>query len=245
MNFLSFSSKLFLVSIFLILFSLTAIQAQSPKKLKTAAERANASSEAFTNLAEMGADSIPMEYVRKAKAIAVIPNIIKFNLLFEELTRGKGIVSVREENGWSIPAFVSFGGAGVDVRLFDKEKFDAILLFMTDESVEWLKNGDINFRKDKNLRLGPVITGEKDSEEIKNAPILYYQFEGSKLVDSNMRNDFFNDFKLFHDNKMSKAIYKKNTKQLLNVTDLEVEVPEEVDLFRQTIKKYLLEDESK
>ena len=215
---------------------------QRQKDLSTAAERVNKSSGVINHFTNLGADSVPVEYLRKAKAIAVFPEITKVNILLNELFTGNGIVSVRRSGGddgggWSVPAFLAFKGSGVNLSFAGKKSFDAVVLFMDDESIGWLKKGDINFSSGKKvIALGPVIGGAETDKTSKNANLIYYTFRDGQLIDVDLRNDsFLKAFGIAHDNNMNKAIFGMKTKTLFETPESSVKVPAEIDRFRTAI----------
>ncbi len=86
--------KIFTSLLFIFLF-VTSNWSQNQKDLATAGARAQKSAEIIKQFAALGTDSVPFEYLQKAKAVAVFPGLTRVNILLNELTLGNGIVAVR------------------------------------------------------------------------------------------------------------------------------------------------------
>ena len=212
--------------------------AQNSKDLSAAATRTEKSVEVVRQFAALGSDSIPVEYLKKAKAVAVFPGLTTVNILLSELTVGNGLVSLHSNDKWSMPVFLSFKGTDTNLKIAGKKSFDTIFLFMTDESIEWLKKGDIGFSSGdkKKVMLGPVIGGEGTDRTIEQASLIYYTFAKGQLVDTNLSNNaFFKAFSIFHDNNMNKSIFRMKTKALFAAPEESVKVPSEIEKFRSAL----------
>jgi len=233
--------KIFTSLLFVFLF-LPSGWAQKPKDLTTATARAQKSAEIIRQFAALGADSVPFEYLQKAKAVAVFPGLTKVNILLSELIIGNGIISMRSGNNWSVPAFLAFKGTDMNLKIAGKKSFDTVFLFMDDESIEWLKKGDIGFSSDSKRKamLGPVIGGAGADITLYQASLIYYTFDKGQLVDTNLSNDsFFKSFGILHDRNLNKAIFGMKTKALFAAPEEDVKVPTEIEKFRTALIEVL------
>jgi len=230
-----------LFKIFLLMFSLMlSASAQKPKDVATGGVRAQKSAEIVRQFAALGADSVPLEYLQKARAVAVFPGLKKINILLSELIIGNGIVALRNGDDWSAPFFLAFKGTDINFGIAGKKSFDTVFLFMDDESIGWLKKGDIGFNTDSKTKasLGPVIGGKGADRTIQEANLIYYTFDKGQLVDTNLSNDtFFKGFVIFHDNNLNKAIFGIKTKALLVAPETNIKVPDEIEKFRGALKE--------
>lgn len=233
--------KIFTSLLFVFLF-ITSGSAQNRKDLTTAAARAQKSAEVVRQFAALGADSMPLEYLQKAKAVAVFPGLTKVNILLSELMIGNGIVSLRSGSGWSAPVFLAFKGTDINFGIARKKSFDTIFLFMDDESIGWLKKGDIAFNPDSKSKaaLGPVIDGKGADAATQGANLIYYTFDRGQLIDTDLSNDsFFKGFAIFHDNNLNKSVFGMKTKALFAAPETSVKVPFEIEDFRTALIEIL------
>ena len=160
---------------------------------------------------------IPDEVVRKAKAIAVFPDVSRVNLLLEHLTVGYGVLSRRTPHGWSLPAYYAFKGGKVGPHSIGKESPDIILLFMSDEVLQQISKGRIELTGNKKAVGGPLVTSPGPlTEEQKNAAILAYtvsrgQPEGKTYPVMTP----LGGYQLYPDNNMNKRVYGLKANEVL------------------------------
>lgn len=99
--------------------------------------------------------SIPTDLLRDARAIAVIPDVLKVGFVFGG-RRGEGLVAVKNPDGtWSNPSFISFGGGSVGFQI-GVSKTDVILVFRTQRGVDNIVNGKFTIGADASAAAGPV-----------------------------------------------------------------------------------------
>lgn len=234
--------KFFTSLFFIALFSISGLS-QSQKDLTTAVARAEKAAEILQQFAALGKDSAPFEYLRQAKAVAVFPNLTRVNILINELTVGNGIVTIRtDDDKWSVPAFLALKAQDLNLKIADKTSFDTVILFMDDDSIEWLKKGDINFTSggDRRIALGPVIGGTGAEEIMKSAKVIYYSFNNGQLIDTGLNtNSIFKAVTVFHDNNMNKDIFRMKTKPLFAAPEANLKIPEGIENYRIVLDKIL------
>ncbi|MBD8897738.1 lipid-binding SYLF domain-containing protein [Rhodanobacter sp. DHG33] len=99
--------------------------------------------------------SIPSDLLKDARAIAVIPDVLKVGFVFGG-RRGEGLVSVKNPDGtWSNPSFISFGGGSVGFQI-GVSSTDVILVFRTQRGVDSIVNGKFTVGADASAAAGPV-----------------------------------------------------------------------------------------
>ncbi len=234
--------KVFTSLIFISLFAMCVLS-QSQKDLTTATVRAEKAAQILKQFAALGEDSAPFEYLQQAKAVAVFPDLTRVNILINELTVGNGIVAIRtDDNKWSVPAFLALKAQDLNLKIADKKSFDTVILFMDDDSIEWLKKGDIHFSSGGNrkIALGPVIGGTGAEEIMKTAKVIYYSFNDGQLVDTGLNtNSMFKAVSIFHDNNMNKDIFKMKTKPLFAAPESDLKIPEGIENYRTVLNEIL------
>lgn len=134
----------------LLMFAVHGAQANTTPEQRTQS--------AITVLKEMSAipeNSIPERLLAEAYAIAVIPNMTKAALIFGG-RGGKGLISVRAENGaWSNPNYINVGGGSWGFQA-GVQKSDLILVFTSKDGVESIVKGKITLGADASVAAGPV-----------------------------------------------------------------------------------------
>ncbi|MBD8879859.1 MULTISPECIES: lipid-binding SYLF domain-containing protein [Rhodanobacter] len=117
--------------------------------------RAQAAVRVLNEIEQAPDKSIPSDLLRDAKAIAVIPDVLKVGFVFGG-RRGEGLVSVKSPDGtWSNPSFISFGGGSVGFQI-GVSSTDVILVFRTQRGVDSIVNGKFTIGADASAAAGPV-----------------------------------------------------------------------------------------
>jgi lipid-binding SYLF domain-containing protein len=99
--------------------------------------------------------AIPQDLLRHARAIVVVPNVIKAGLVFGG-SHGRGLVSVKTPNGtWSNPVFISLTSASVGFQA-GVSSTDVVLVFRTQHGVDSLVDGKFTLGVDAAAAAGPV-----------------------------------------------------------------------------------------
>ncbi len=99
-------------------------------------------------------EEIPPKLLRKAKAIAIIPDLIRGGFI-AGARFGKGVLLVRMPQGWSDPIFIKLYGASLGWQI-GLESIDVVLIFTDMASVQKLLNGSLTLAADASLAVGPV-----------------------------------------------------------------------------------------
>ncbi|MDQ0009675.1 lipid-binding SYLF domain-containing protein [Luteibacter jiangsuensis] len=115
--------------------------------------------EAVRVLSEMIDDapdkSLPADLLKNARAIAVIPGMVKGGFVFSG-AKGEGLISIKTRDGtWSNPNFISTAAAGVGFQA-GIQSTDVILVFRTDRGVDSIIDGKFTMGASASAAAGPV-----------------------------------------------------------------------------------------
>lgn len=99
--------------------------------------------------------SIPRDLLRDAKAIAVIPDMVKAGFIFGG-RRGEGLISVKSPDGtWSNPSFITMTGGSIGFQA-GVSSTDVVLVFRTQRGVDSIVDGKFTLGADAAAAAGPV-----------------------------------------------------------------------------------------
>ncbi|MDR3444871.1 MULTISPECIES: lipid-binding SYLF domain-containing protein [Dyella] len=139
--------------------------------------------------------SIPTDLLKEAKAIAVIPDLLKVGFVFGG-RRGEGLISVKGADGtWSNPSFITMTGGSVGFQA-GASSTDVILVFRTQRGVDSIVNGKFTLGADAAAAAGPVgRTAQASTDSDFKAEIYSYSrsrglFAGVALDGSALRIDY-------------------------------------------------------
>jgi lipid-binding SYLF domain-containing protein len=126
----------------------TAVAKNESKKVSEAAQ-------VLTEIMKIPEKGIPPALLRDAKAVAIIPGVIKGAFVVGG-RHGTGVVLVRNEDlSWSDPLFVSITGGSVGWQVGGTST-DLILVFKELRDVESLLKGKFTLGADAAVAAGPV-----------------------------------------------------------------------------------------
>jgi lipid-binding SYLF domain-containing protein len=157
--------------------------------------RAQNSVRVLREIMEAPDKSIPQDLLKEAKAIAVIPDMLKVGFVFGG-RRGEGLISVKAPDGtWSNPSFITMTGGSFGFQA-GASSTDVILVFRTQRGVDSIVNGKFTLGADAAAAAGPVgrtATASTDSQF--KAEIYSYSrsrglFAGVALDGSALRIDY-------------------------------------------------------
>ena len=139
--------------------------------------------------------AIPQDLLKDARAIAVIPDMIKAGFIFGG-RRGEGLISVKSPDGtWSNPSFVSMTGGSVGFQI-GVSSTDVVLVFRTQRGVDSIVRGKFTLGADASAAAGPVgRTATAATDGQLKAEIYSYSrsrglFAGVALDGSALRIDY-------------------------------------------------------
>ncbi|MBR8831760.1 MAG: hypothetical protein N5P05_002642 [Chroococcopsis gigantea SAG 12.99] len=175
---------------------------------------------------------IPDSVLRKAVAIAIIPDVVKAGFILGG-TRGAGILSVRNnKGGWSNPGFVILTGGSVGLQV-GAQSSDVIIVFNTKKSLEKALAQDFQLGGSVSGTAGP--TGASPVTTTSTLPDVYtyvrnrqglfggVSLEGTKLETDNGRNAEF---------------YGQPNLTAEKIFSGEVKAPEAATNLRETLNRY-------
>lgn len=139
--------------------------------------------------------AIPQDLLKNAKAIAVIPDMVKAGLIFGG-RRGEGLISVKSPDGtWSNPSFITLTGGSVGFQA-GVSSTDVVLVFRTQRGVDSIVDGKFTMGADAAAAAGPVgRTATAATDAQMKAEIYSYSrsrglFAGVALDGSVLRIDY-------------------------------------------------------
>lgn len=136
-----------------VFFAATAAQAAAETGKE--AEIIHNSIEVLEDIRAIPENKIPPALLREAEAIAVIPSVYKVGFIVGG-RYGKGVVSVRDDNGnWQNPFFIKFFGGSVGWQI-GAQSTDLILVFKSRKNVDRIKEGRFTLGADAGVAAGPV-----------------------------------------------------------------------------------------
>lgn len=184
---------------------------QNNGKLATAKTRLTNSTAALKTIAALPSDhSIPAELLAKAKVIAVFPNILKINLLFQKAMKGSGLATRRTADGWATPVFYQFGMVDSGWTTVESKSPTVVVLFMD----------DADFKKDhidiSNTVAGPIGTtiSDVDKKRLQDIRIIAYGIAGDKLIGVKIEESSTTQSNMGIDNAMNKPVFGKKGNEI-------------------------------
>jgi len=237
----------FLVVLFVSVFTLVSVSAvpllaKDPKEDKTAnfprnlreyAERSQKSAEVLSEVMGVPEKGIPQDLMERAKAIAVIPHVIKgaFGIGGRY---GKGLVSQRMANGrWSAPAFVEIGGGSFGLQI-GASATDLVLVFTNEEGVKSLLKGKVTLGADASVAAGPIGRTAEASTDVRfNSAV--YSYSRSKGLFAGLALD---GAAITMDDSANKKVYGKTVSGEDILLEKQVKMNSIVKPFADALEKY-------
>jgi lipid-binding SYLF domain-containing protein len=137
--------------------------------------------------------SIPTSITKKAEAIAIFPGTLKAGFIFGGM-RGRGILSARNEDGWSVPTFMTLTGGSIGLQI-GGQATDLVLVITNRRGLEQFVRNQFKFGADASAAAGPVGRDAQASTDLQmRAEILSYSrarglFAGVSINGSTVRAD--------------------------------------------------------
>ncbi|HET8765458.1 MAG TPA: lipid-binding SYLF domain-containing protein, partial [Rhodanobacter sp.] len=181
--------RLLLLAVTLLL-PVAAAQAEDPPQV-----RVQNAIEVLNTIEQSPDKSIPSDLLKEARAIAVIPGLLKAGFIFGG-RRGEGLISVKRADGtWSDPSFITLTGASVGFQI-GVSSTDVVLVFRTQHGVDTIVNGKFTFGVDATAAAGPVgRSASADTDQNMKAEIYSYSrsrglFAGAAINGGALRIDY-------------------------------------------------------
>jgi lipid-binding SYLF domain-containing protein len=147
----------------------------------------------FDEVMSMGDRAIPIDLLKKAQCVAIVPGLKKGALLVGA-KYGRGFVSCRTESGWSAPAGIRMEGGSVGFQIGGTE-IDVILAIMNKRGVDRLLSNRFTLGADASVAAGPVgRTAAAQTDAAMTAEILSWSrsrgvFAGVAVEGATLRGD--------------------------------------------------------
>lgn len=174
-------------------------------------ERALRSAEVLQEMSKIEETDIPQDLLKKAKAVAVIPHVVKGAFIVGG-KHGKGLVSRRLDDGsWSAPAFVELSGGSFGLQV-GVSATDFVLVFTGHKGIQALLDGKVKLGADASVAAGPVgRTAEASTDVTLDSEIYAYSrakgvFAGIALDGAALTMDDSSNQKAYGQDLTGKAI---------------------------------------
>ena len=191
----------------------------SPKpadKFRHAVTRSEDAGRIMSILAQLPDSGMPKELMDRAEAIAVFPKVVRHTDVITQVSKGYGVISARQDKGWTMPAFYRFRGEGFAGPFADPSAHCVILLFMNKEALGWFEKGGVPLKNEKRALAGPVGTvSEAQRKELENVSILGYSYFNGLLNGTAFGKSFWKSFSLNPDNNINKPVYGMKGREVL------------------------------
>ncbi|HET7359389.1 MAG TPA: lipid-binding SYLF domain-containing protein [Rhodanobacteraceae bacterium] len=179
-----------LLTVLLVLAPVLALHADQPQDL----DRATSAVRVLDEIMQAPDKAIPQDLLRNARAIAVIPDVVKAGFVFGG-RRGEGLISIKSPDGtWSNPSFITLTGGSIGFQA-GVSSTDIVLVFRTQRGVDGIVNGKFTLGADASAAAGPVGRSAQASTDAQmKAEIYSYSrsrglFAGVALDGSALRID--------------------------------------------------------
>jgi lipid-binding SYLF domain-containing protein len=147
----------------------------------------------FDDVMSMGDRAIPIDLLKKAQCVAIVPGLKK-GALVVGAKYGRGFVSCRTDSGWSAPAGIRMEGGSVGFQVGGTE-IDVILAIMNTRGVDRLLSNRFTLGADASVAAGPVgRTAAAQTDAAMTAEILSWSrsrgvFAGVAVEGATLRGD--------------------------------------------------------
>jgi lipid-binding SYLF domain-containing protein len=226
-------NKALLVAAIATALSIAAI-GQNNKEIADAAKTSQKATQALDEIMTIREKSIPQDLLRKAKAVAVFPNVIKGAFIIGG-QGGKGLIVRRVGNGWGAPALFKLGGGSVGFQIGGSST-DFVMLFMSDNSVKNLLEDKFEIGGEASAAAGPVGRTAKASTDAQlQAQILSYSRSKGLFAGLSLSGVVISP-----DNDANQALYGHSAKDLLTGGALTpaLVIPPATKPFQQAVARY-------
>jgi lipid-binding SYLF domain-containing protein len=218
---------------------LVSAQQTPATKFKHAVVRSHDSAKIIELLSELPDAGFPRDIARRAQGIAVFPLVTKQSVLFQQSVEGYGVISARQADGWTLPAFYRFVGSGFTGKFAGESKMAVILLFMNKETVNWFSKGRVYLEDEKKAIAGPVgpLT-EEQKKQLVGVNMFGYVYLESKLIGTDFGTTF-KQFLLNPDNNINTPMYGMKGRIVLAGKPIDpAKFPAGIPAFQEALQKY-------
>lgn len=207
--------------------------AQSKSRVQDAARHASDAAKVFTEIMNVRDRAIPKELLDKAEAIAVFPGVIKAAFIFGG-RGGQGVISKRQKNGWSAPAFFNLSGGSFGAQI-GAQKNDYVFLIMNEDGVKGLLEDKFELGGEAGIVAGPVgREAAASTNATLDAGILSYSRSKGAFIGVALKG-----VAISPDNNLNEAIYNMKGKEMLTGKPMTLgSMPASVRIFPRTLARY-------
>jgi lipid-binding SYLF domain-containing protein len=210
---MNFENRKWIVAVAFLAFMSTTPLARSgddqDSKVKEAAAQSAKAAKVFDAIMQAPDKAIPDDLLRKAKAIAVFPEVIKAAFVVGG-EGGRGVVSRRTNAGWSNPVFFRSGGGSFGPQI-GVSATDIVLLFMNDEAIGGLMKDKFELGADVAVAGGPVgRNASAGTDALMQAEILSYSRSRGLFAGVNLKGVVIRP-----EDDLNEAAYGKSARELL------------------------------
>jgi len=207
--------------------------AQKKSRVQDAARHASDAAKVFTEIMNVRDKAIPKELLDKAEAIAVFPGVIKAAFIFGG-RGGQGVISKRQKNGWSAPAFFNLTGGSFGAQI-GAQKNDYVFLIMNEDGVKGLLEDKFELGGEAGIVAGPVGREAAASTNVTlDAGILSYSRSKGAFIGAALKG-----VAISPDNDLNEAIYNMKGKEMLTGKPMTLgTMPASVRIFPRTLARY-------
>ncbi|MBL0687471.1 MAG: lipid-binding SYLF domain-containing protein [Sulfurospirillum sp.] len=150
-------------------------------------------------------NGIPMEIIKEAQAIVVMPDSVKFGF-FIGGKYGEGLATVRKQDGsWSYPFFIKLSGGSLGLQI-GLEKTNSILVFRTKDSVGELLSGKLKVGANASASVGYISANSDKIDETNMSAEIFAYSQSSGLFAGAVLDGVI----ISNDDKKNKTLYGKS-----------------------------------
>jgi len=178
-------------------------------KVKQAAEQSVKAGKVFDEIMQTPDKAIPRDLLRRAKAVAVFPHVVKAAFVVGA-EGGRGVVSRRTNAGWSDPVFFRAGGPSVGPQI-GASATDIVLVLMNDDAIAHLMKDRFELGADAAVAGGPVgREAGAGTDALMHAEILSYSRSRGLFAGVNLKGVVIEP-----EDDLNQAVYHKSAHELL------------------------------
>jgi len=178
-------------------------------KVNEAAEQSVKAAKVFDQIMQTPDKAIPQDLLKRAKAIAVFPHVVKAAFVIGA-EGGRGVVSRRTNAGWSEPVFFRAGGPSVGPQI-GASATDIVLVLMNDDAISHLMKDRFELGADAAVAGGPVgREAGAGTDALMHAEILSYSRSRGLFAGVNLKGVVIEP-----EDDLNEAVYNKSAQELL------------------------------
>ena len=214
--------------------TIASAQKRGSKEVSEAAKTAQKATKALDEIMSIRDRSIPADLLRRAKAIAVFPNVLKGAFIVGGQA-GKGLISRRVQGGWGAPAFFKLGGASIGFQIGGSST-DVVMLFMTEDSLKNLLEDKFEIGGEASAAAGPIGRTAKAATDAQlQAQILSYSRSKGLFAGISLSGAVISP-----DDDANRALYGHTSRDLLTgVSPIALaDIPPATKPFQQAVSRY-------